>query len=413
MYRKIRANLQILFGLLLAMVTLLLLVMALYSYLQPLAVAAQEPPEEPDRFYPINDQLLATFGLSEDSIRAASGPFDLEIVKETNKTTVNSGESVTFNISISNHGPNPISPTLFYDDFPPEMTNVSYEFSPGSEFITNGEAKPWWLSYKPIPVGGTVEVTVTGKLESAPNVTIENTAIITVTPFHAPDEATPGNNKSTVAVDILGSNPTKFYYFPIIFKSPPIEILYSDDFSDDDSGWYKGYSGGDDCYSRYEGGRYRIDLESSDKICFRPAPAAAERTYGSFEVLAYHSEGESNAAYGIYSNGAGGDIYYLFRIWPNNGCTNGGGDWDLYRKSTRVLHGDCETAINRGLTSSAANRLKIEHTSDGTVSVFVNDTFLDSYPDSSQLTGKGTGLYLRSDNKDIVIKFDEFKVYAP
>jgi uncharacterized repeat protein (TIGR01451 family) len=354
---------------------------------------------------------LAAFGLSEQAIRAASGPFDLKITKTANKTTVASGDSISYFISITNQGDNPISPTLFYDDFPPEMEDVTYEFSSGSEFVSNGQPKPWWLSYKPIPVNGTVAVTITGNLVSAPDVIVQNTALITVTPFHAPEEETPGDNISTVNVQIEGHNPTKYYYFPIIFKSPPVVIHYSDDFSNDDTGWYKGYSDNNDCYSTYDGGRYRINLDN-DRTCFRPAPAAANRTYGSFEVSAYHSEGASNASYGIYSNGAGGDVNYLFRIFPNNGCGTGG-NWELYRKSTRVLHGECEEAINRGLGSSAENLLKIRHTSDGKVTVFVNNIELDTYNDGSQLTGSGTGVYARSSNKDIVIKYTQFTVYAP
>ena len=53
--------------------------------------------------------------------------------------------------------------------------------------------------------------------------------------------------------------------------------------------------------------------------------------------MAYHSEdltgsgGRSNAAYGLFINGKGGDYYYLFRIWPNNSCSKGG-DWELIRQ---------------------------------------------------------------------------------
>lgn len=409
MIKSIWFKIKLCLGFGLASTLLLLLVMLLSSYLQPSTVSAQEPDEE-ESLPSLTSEILGSFGLSPQAIPAASDPFDLKITQTADKSKVSSGDSISFLISITNEGA-PISPTLFYDNFPPEMKNVTYKFSSGSGFVSNGQTKPWWLSYEPIGNGETVTVTVTGNLVSAPDVTVQNTALITVTPFHAPEEETPGDNISTVDVQIEGYNPTKLFYLPLIFKSPPIVIVYSDDFSNDDSGWYEGYSDGDDCYSKYEGGRYWLDLVDNHS-CFRPAPAAANRTYGSFEVSAYHSEGASNASYGVYSNGAGGDTYYLFKIFPNNGCGTGG-DWELYRKSTRVRHGDCEPAINRGLGSGAENRLKIKHTSDGKITVFVNDKELGTYNDGSQLTGSGTGVYASSSNQDIVIKYTQFTVYAP
>ena len=264
--------------------------------------------------------------------------------------------------------------------------------------ISDGQAKPWWLLLDPIPDGGTVAVTVTGVLTSASDVTIENTAIITA--FNSTGESDPADNQSSVNVSIVGNNPFQMTYLPVIFKNPQPEyvIVYSDDFSDSDSGWYEGYSDSDHCYSYYNSGRYRVNLDSSDRDCWRPAPSAAERTYGSFEVAAYLSEGSGNIAYGIYSNGQGGDYYYLFRVWPNNSCSSGG-DWELYRRSSLVSNGSCNSAINRGSSSSATNILKITHTSDGNISVYANNTLLGTYADSSQLTGAGAGLFARSDNQ--------------
>jgi hypothetical protein len=136
-------------------------------------------------------------------------------------------------------------------------------------------------------------------------------------------------------------------------------------------------------------------------------------------VTAYHSEDlsgggdRSNAAYGLFINGQGGDNYYLFRIWPNNGCATGG-DWQLIRRrngNNSTLRSDsCASAINR---DGGTNILKIAHRSDRTLSVYVNDTLLSSYPESSSnhLTGEATGVYVRSADEDVRIKFDDFKVY--
>ena len=69
----------------------------------------------------------------------------------------------------------------------------------------------------------------------------------------------------------------------------------------------------------------------------------------------------------------------------------------------------CDSAISR---DSGTNTLEIRHTSDGNVSVFVNGTQLGStYNDGSQLTGVGTGVYIRSNNTDdVTVRFDDFTV---
>jgi hypothetical protein len=129
-------------------------------------------------------------------------------------------------------------------------------------------------------------------------------------------------------------------------------------------------------------------------------------------VKAYHSGDLSNAAYGIFINGEGGNNYYLFRIWPNDDCSTGG-DWQLIRredgKNNTIRRGYCEPAIKQG---GNLNILKIGHKSNGTLTLYVNNEEIGSYVDSNDLDdGKATGVYVRSDDEDVRIKFDDFKVY--
>jgi hypothetical protein len=133
-------------------------------------------------------------------------------------------------------------------------------------------------------------------------------------------------------------------------------------------------------------------------------------------VAAYHSDGQSNAAYGIFINGEGGDNYYLFRIWPNDDCSDGG-RWQLIRRedgsNTTLLNGSCSSLIKEGIGSGATNVLRISHSTDRKLSVYVNGQLLSSIIDTSadHLTGEATGVYVLSDDREVIMKFDDFKVY--
>lgn len=206
-------------------------------------------------------------------------------------------------------------------------------------------------------------------------------------------------------------------YFPIVYKNPtptppPIVLVYEENFNSGEP-WIEFDSGGCDAY--HSNAQYWVEL-TEDNNCWPPADSDANRTEGEFQVDAYQS-GDSgkrgNAAYGLFINGAGGDYNYLFRIWPNNSCSSGG-DWELLRTSggntSTVAQGDCNTAIKRGFGSDYTNTLKITHNSN-VISVYVNGTLLRSYTDSAPLTGTATGIYLKSTDTPILIKYDNFKVY--
>lgn len=203
-------------------------------------------------------------------------------------------------------------------------------------------------------------------------------------------------------------------YLPIIHRNT---IAYSDDFSNDGSGWPKGTDAS--CESLYESGRYRLNVDN-DEECFRFAPTAAERTYGIFEVLAYQSgEFTNNSTLGLYINGQGGSNFYLFRIWPNNSCSSGG-NWEFIRNKdntrTTLRSGSCNLNIKRGYGADFANNLKVRHTSDRRITLYINEVQIDTFTEAAndERTGKGTGVYARAvSNEDAVMKYDDFRVYLP
>ncbi len=203
-------------------------------------------------------------------------------------------------------------------------------------------------------------------------------------------------------------------YLPIIRRTT---LIYSDNFSDDKSGWPKGTDS--NCESLYESGRYRLNVDN-DEECFRFAPAAAERTYGEFEVLAYQSgEFMNNSLLGIYMNGQGGNNFYLFRISPNNSCSSGG-NWEFIRNKngtrTTLRSGSCNLNIKRGYGAGSANILKVRHMSNHQITLYINGVQIDTFTEvvNLELTGQGTGVYGRAvSNQDAVMKYDDFKVYLP
>ncbi len=415
MSQRIKAQIQIVFVLLLVTTALTILFIAIGA--QPLTIAAQGPPHPP----PINEEKLAAFGLSPASIQASASSFDLEIAKKTNVTTVDSGDSVIFTISITNHGPDSVPFTFFYDDFPPEMQDVAYSFS--TSVISDSLAKPTWAFTNPIPNDGTIAITITGVLTSAPDITVTNTAFVTAFNYIYDDD--PTNNNSTVNIGINGHNPTTPIYFPLIFKNPlpTIILAYHQNFSSSGA-WYE--IDQDECEAESTNGRYRVRLKEEDETCLPPAdknelkPETAFRTYGEFEVTAYQNNGSKReTAFGLFINGAGGNKYYFFRIWPNDNCSSGG-DWQLVRRHNgdekTILSENCDPAIKRGTGMSNANTLRVVHTSGHQLTVYANGTKLSSIIDntSKHLTGKTTGVYVYLEDKDdgdAIIKFDDFKVY--
>jgi hypothetical protein len=74
-----------------------------------------------------------------------------------------------------------------------------------------------------------------------------------------------------------------------------------------------------------------------------------------------------------------------------------------------VDRGDCVSAINRG---GGINRLRIAHTLSSQLIVYANGVQLNTpYFDGNDLDGVATGVYAHTDEDDIVIKFDNFKVF--
>jgi uncharacterized repeat protein (TIGR01451 family) len=377
---------------------------------------------------------LAAFGLTADSIVGLAVPsYDLSIANTAQVISVTSGSIVTYTMTITNNSTSSAQYFYFYDSYPSEMVQpINYTFSAGVTALSNAAANPQWLITSVLSANSSMMITVTGQLTSTRDVQVVNTAV--VTPFITGADPIPGNNTASASVTVDGYLDLLTLYLPIVSKyptptptpTPPVVLAYHQNFEDKNSSdaWYQGSGYGNGCSTTYDGGRYRVDQTKENRTCLPVAkdkgkPESPFRTYGEWEVTAYHSEGESNAALGIFINGAGGDNYYAFRIWPNASCSSGsGGAWELQRRkdgNENTIAGSkttCTSFIKRGYGIDNANTIRIAH--NGLVlSMYSNGNLLGTHTEntSDNRTGTAAGVYVRSADKDVKIKFDDFKAY--
>jgi len=409
MSQTIKANIQILAILLVATGLLIFLSIAVGTGVQPQIAIAQEPlPSPAAARSSFSKEKLAAFGLSLEDIQAAAASFNLQVTVNVSPPSVSSPGVATFTIIITNGGPQTAQYILFSQSLPPGMTGGDPNFVPaGVNAISNGLNPPTWLITNQIASGNSIQFTVAGTLSSTCSTIATYTA--SAIPFEAGADTNLSNNTASRGVNVIGQGAC--IYFPIVRRDPtptPNPVVFFDNFSGAQN-WSR--SDDSDCERAYINGEYEIRAKTKDKICFGPAPGAAEREHGTFKVKAHRDGGGSNFAVAIYINGQGDGNYYAFEVKPNDDCS-----WKLIRKrdgnSSTVRSGGCESAINRG---SGSNILEIRHASNGNVSVFINGTQLGStYNDGSQLTGRGTGVYTRTSNDDDVsVRFDDFTVITP
>jgi hypothetical protein len=201
-------------------------------------------------------------------------------------------------------------------------------------------------------------------------------------------------------------------YLPIIYNHPtptPPPILYYDNFSNNRSGWPVAERGS--CQSAYVSGVYGT-LAATNEQCYRSAPSQARHPYGTFQVQARQYSGSATFAYGLYLNGQGDNRYLVkLEFQQNNFC-----EWQLIRRQNgseqTIQRGNCRSASNG---YNQFNTLRVSHPSGGQISISLNNQPLASYVDTSPLTGQETGLYIseESDDKDVIVLFDNFTIYRP
>jgi uncharacterized repeat protein (TIGR01451 family) len=349
------------------------------------------------------------FGLTHPLIGAADDMYyDLEILKTTDLVSATSGTAITYTVIITNNGPAPAQYFYFYDNAPVQLQHISYTFSANATALSNNASDPadtQWLITNQLPANNTIVITVTGELTAAKDSLVSNSAI--VTPFITTADGTPENNYSTAQVTVIGYSLYEEYFLPYISKQPtptPLPIQFTDNFNDDDSGWYEGSFQDGDCSAEYKDSKYRTNVDP-DEGCFFPAPGEAEFRYGKAETTARRNGGNDKFQYGIYINGQGGDYYYMFRVdFDREDCS-----WNILRRDSIKKSGSCDSESN-GYRED--NKLAVQRTGN-LITVYINGDLLGSYTDSSPLPGEGTGFYVfADDDEEVTVVFDNFIVYS-
>ena len=435
MITKVRSEVQLIIVIGLAIVILLFISTGLTVGLQPSAVLAQNLGPTPEISF--TPAPLESFGFAPDGVVALdqNDKFDLEILKTTNTISVTSGTQVTYNVKITNKGPDPAQYFYFYDVVPTELKNVMYTFPAGVEALNNGASSPetlQWLITSELPVNQSINIAVAGELTSLRTVIVRNTAV--VTPFVQSADPNGDNNSSYVDVNVTGSNPALgLIYLPLIRRDPtptpdPIKLIYQEDFNADKEIWFEKLNS--NCRADHTNGIYQVDVDESDRECLPPAKEKDDDDeddpklrdpavkYGEVEVEGYISgEGkDSGNAYGIWMNGRGGDTQYVFRIFPNaSGCSDGG-RWEFLRRkpnaNATLAFDSCDSRIERGYGSSARQTIRVGHRSNGQITLYIDDILIQTINDSNQITnGEDNGVYVRADDVDTRVKFDDYKVF--
>ncbi|HXV42699.1 MAG TPA: hypothetical protein VEC96_06520, partial [Anaerolineae bacterium] len=351
----IKANIQTLAILLVAIAFLIGLSIMVGPGVQPYVAVAQEPLPSPEAVRKsFSQERLAAFGLSLEDIQAAAGPFNLQVTVTANPPNLPSGGQATYTVNISNLGTTTAQYIIFSQSLPAGMSGGTPNFAGGGvNAIPNGPNPTAWLITNQIPSGNSIQFTVQGNITSTCNVTASY--IANAVPFESGADPNLNNNTGIGSLNVVAGKVC--IYFPIIRRDPtptPNPIVFFDNFSGTQN-WST--SDDSDCERRYTSGEYEVVAKTKDELCFGPAPGAAERSFGTFKVKARRESGSSNFAVAIYINGQGDGNYYAFEVKPDDDC-----GWRLIRRrdgsSSEVRSGGCESVINR---DSGSNILEIRH----------------------------------------------------
>ncbi|MEZ6115191.1 MAG: SdrD B-like domain-containing protein [Pirellulaceae bacterium] len=148
-------------------------------------------------------------------IDTVNSPVDLQITKTDNVTNVVSGETLTYQIVVTNNGPSSVTGAVISDAFPAELTNVSYtSTTTGTVAGNTSSGTGSILDTVDMTVGSSITYTVTGTVTSSAQGDVTNTA--TVDPPNDTTETNVDNNSATdidtiinqIDLEIVKSNST-------------------------------------------------------------------------------------------------------------------------------------------------------------------------------------------------------------
>ena len=212
---------------------------------------------------------------------------------------------------------------------------------------------------------------------------------------------------------------------PTPTPTPVSDIIFYDDFSDEDSGWPVGST--DTCSFGYHDGHYRVIMKEYRKRCVIPAWPVPSLVSGTFSVRVRRTSFTDRAVmYGFFF-GAGTDASkdrWALEVRPDrvSSCGNDGYFWLNYLKSGSGKNWDrCTDAIDTDRRKW--NELKVSRRVDGgegqeRLKVYINgEAKKDLKVDPWVLPGRGyfdlevISLYSdTSKSRPVEVEFDDFTI---
>ena len=125
---------------------------------------------------------------------ASAAVADISVIKSGQPVTVTPGETLTYTVTVTNHGPDDAANVILYDEVPPELTGV--------QFSTDGGAT-WNLWINPfnlglLPSGQSRTILIRGTVTAAACGSIFNTAVVK----SDTRDPNPSNNTSSVNTSV-------------------------------------------------------------------------------------------------------------------------------------------------------------------------------------------------------------------
>jgi hypothetical protein len=223
----------------------------------------------------------------------------------------------------------------------------------------------------------------------------EVSAVHTTSPTQPPRNSTRLSYTSEVT-----STSTFTTYIPIVVKDyvPP---LYSDDFSDPNSGWYIEYLG---CGKfSYQDEEYEIWVRCEYTMAGATSPFGSFSNYAIEADMRRHMGG--SVLYGLIFDFVDWDHFYVFIVDPDHQS------YILQRRNptdwTVLIWPVGSPYIN---PDEATNRLKVKREGNQ-ITLYVNGHFLTSIEDGTYTGNLEVGLYAESSGLDVITRFDNFKIW--
>jgi uncharacterized repeat protein (TIGR01451 family) len=133
----------------------------------------------------------------QDALTRPTGSADLSITKTDNVATVIPGSAITYTITVTNNGPNPVSSVTVRDTLPADLLDIVFSTPNGIYDSTTGE---WTVD---LAVGDTATLILDGTVSVAASGSLSNTVTVqTPTGFTDPIAE---NNSSTDTDTIIGA----------------------------------------------------------------------------------------------------------------------------------------------------------------------------------------------------------------